>query len=79
MFYDRQYDVDLGGGVRVRLLALGPTHTRGDTVLFVEPDRVMFAGDVVMNRAFLGFSQYSNAQTWLSAAFLLFLFSWIWL
>ena len=66
VFYDRQYDVDLGGGVRVRLLALGPTHTRGDTVLFVEPDRVLFAGDVVMNRAFLAFSQYSNAQTWLS-------------
>jgi cyclase len=52
--------------VRVRLLALGPTHTRGDTVLFVEPDRVLFAGDVVMNRAFLAFSQYSNAQTWSS-------------
>jgi glyoxylase-like metal-dependent hydrolase (beta-lactamase superfamily II) len=66
VFYDRQHDVDLGGGVRVRLLALGPTHTRGDTVLFVEPDRVLFAGDVVMNRAFLAFSQYSNAQRWMS-------------
>ena len=66
VFFDRQYDIDLGAGVRVRLLALGPTHTRGDTVLYVEPDRVLFAGDVVMNRAFLAFSQYSNAQTWMS-------------
>jgi glyoxylase-like metal-dependent hydrolase (beta-lactamase superfamily II) len=66
VFFDRQYDIDLGGGVRVRLLALGPTHTRGDTVVFVEPDRALFAGDVVMNRAFLAFGQYSNAQTWMS-------------
>jgi len=66
VFFDRQYDIDLGGAVRVRLLAVGPTHTRGDTVLSVEPDRVLFAGDVVMNRAFLAFSQYSNAQTWIS-------------
>ncbi|MEO8256445.1 MAG: MBL fold metallo-hydrolase [Acidobacteriota bacterium] len=66
VFYDRQHEIDLGGGVRVRLLAVGPTHTRGDTVLFVEPDGILFAGDVVMNRAFLAFSQYSNAQTWMS-------------
>src|SRR5205809_939026 len=32
--FDREYTVDLGG-VRVRLLVVGPTHTRGDTALFV--------------------------------------------
>ena len=32
------------GGVRVRIMWLGPGHTRGDTVMFVEEDRVLFAG-----------------------------------
>lgn len=63
--FDHELTIDLGG-VRVRLLALGATHTRGDTVAFVEGDRVLFAGDIVMNRAFLAFSQYSSGQTWLS-------------
>jgi glyoxylase-like metal-dependent hydrolase (beta-lactamase superfamily II) len=45
--FDREYVLDLGG-VRVRLLAMGYNHTRGDTAFFVEPDRVLFSGDVVM-------------------------------
>jgi glyoxylase-like metal-dependent hydrolase (beta-lactamase superfamily II) len=36
------------GGVRVRVWGVGPNHTRGDTVFFVEEDRVLVAGDVVM-------------------------------
>jgi glyoxylase-like metal-dependent hydrolase (beta-lactamase superfamily II) len=36
------------GGVHVRVWGVGPTHTRGDTVFFVEEDRVLIAGDVVM-------------------------------
>lgn len=63
--FDHELTIDLGG-VRVRLLALGATHTRGDTVAFVEGERVLFAGDIVMNRAFLAFGQYSNGQTWMS-------------
>jgi glyoxylase-like metal-dependent hydrolase (beta-lactamase superfamily II) len=65
MLFDHEQRIDLGG-VSVRLLALGSTHTRGDTVAFVEGDRVLFAGDIVMNRTFLAFSQYSSGQTWLS-------------
>jgi glyoxylase-like metal-dependent hydrolase (beta-lactamase superfamily II) len=64
--FDREYDVDLGG-LRVRLLAVGPTHTRGDTAIFVEGDRVLFAGDVVMNHAFLAYGDYSSTQAWLAA------------
>ena len=45
--FDREYVVDLGG-VRVRALAMGYNHTRGDTAFFVEPDGVLFSGDVVM-------------------------------
>ena len=50
--FERDYTLDLGG-VRVRMLVVGPTHTRGDTGIFVEGDGVLFAGDVVMNESFL--------------------------
>jgi glyoxylase-like metal-dependent hydrolase (beta-lactamase superfamily II) len=66
VLFGQQHEIDLGG-VRVRLLAVGPTHTRGDTVIFVDGERVMFAGDVVMNRAFLAFGQYSSTRAWLAA------------
>ena len=66
IFFDRDYTLDLGG-VRVRLLSLGPTHTRGDTVVWVEGDRILFAGDVVMNRTFVAFSSpYSSVKAWLA-------------
>ena len=66
ILFDREYNLDLGG-LRVRLLSVGPTHTRGDTTVFVEGDRVLFAGDVVMNHAFLAFGDYSSAKAWLAA------------
>ena len=66
VFFDREYTLDLGG-VRVRMLSLGPTHTRGDTIIWVEGDRILFAGDVVMNRTFVAFaSPYSSVKAWLS-------------
>ena len=66
IFFDRDYTLDLGG-VRVRMLSLGPTHTRGDTIIWVEGDRILFAGDVVMNRTFVAFaSPYSSVKAWLS-------------
>ena len=36
------------GGVHVRIIGVGPNHTIGDTVFFVEEDGVLFTGDVVM-------------------------------
>src|SRR3954462_7436558 len=45
ILFDRDYKIDLGG-VTARLLAAGPTHTRGDTMVFVEEDKVLYAGDV---------------------------------
>jgi glyoxylase-like metal-dependent hydrolase (beta-lactamase superfamily II) len=64
--FDREYTLDLGG-VRVRFLVVGPTHTRGDTTFFVEGDNVLFAGDVVMNESFLAANQASSMKAWLSA------------
>nr|ADC36112.1 beta-lactamase domain-containing protein [uncultured bacterium 126] len=64
--FDREYALDLGG-VRVRFFLVGPTHTRGDTGLFVEGDRVLFAGDVVMNESFLAAGPGSSVKAWLAA------------
>ncbi len=64
--FDREYTLDLGG-VQVRLLMVGPTHTRGDTAFFVEDDGVLFSGDVVMNNSFLAASQISSVTAWLAA------------
>jgi glyoxylase-like metal-dependent hydrolase (beta-lactamase superfamily II) len=64
--FDRDYTLDLGG-VRVRMLVVGPTHTRGDTAFFVEGDGVLFTGDVVMNNSFLSANQGSSVKAWLAA------------
>ena len=64
--FDRDYTLDLGG-VRVRMLVVGPTHTRGDTAFFVEGDGVLFAGDVVMNESFVAANAGSSVKAWLAA------------
>jgi glyoxylase-like metal-dependent hydrolase (beta-lactamase superfamily II) len=47
ILFEDDIRLDLGG-VHVRVLGVGPNHTLGDTVFFVEEDRVLFTGDVVM-------------------------------
>jgi glyoxylase-like metal-dependent hydrolase (beta-lactamase superfamily II) len=65
--FDKDYTLDLGG-VRVRFLLVGPTHTKGDTVFFVEGDDVLFAGDVVMNTSFVAANaMFSSMRAWLAA------------
>jgi glyoxylase-like metal-dependent hydrolase (beta-lactamase superfamily II) len=48
VLFDKEYRLDLGG-VHVRLMWLGPAHTRGDQEFFVDEDRVLFSGDLAMN------------------------------
>lgn len=65
--FDRERTLDLGG-VRVRIFWLNSTHTRGDTLIHVQGDNVLFAGDVVMNRRFLSFaSPYASLSGWLNS------------
>lgn len=47
--FDSDYRLDLGG-VTVRLLWFGAAHTKGDELILVEPDSVLFSGDVVQNK-----------------------------
>lgn len=49
--YDDRTSLDLGG-VTVELLHFGLAHTRGDQVVFVPKDHVLFAGDLLENRIF---------------------------
>jgi cyclase len=35
------------GGREVRLIEVGPAHTRGDTLVYLPADRVIFSGDIV--------------------------------
>jgi glyoxylase-like metal-dependent hydrolase (beta-lactamase superfamily II) len=65
ILFDREHRIDLGG-VHVRLFTRGPMHTRGDTMIVVEEDRVLFSGDVVMNRAYLAASPTSSIRLWLA-------------
>ncbi len=64
--FDKEHTLDLGG-VNVRILAVGPTHTRGDTVVWVDGEGVIFAGDVIMNQTILAYGQYSSTQAWMAA------------
>ena len=65
--FEKEKTLDLGG-VRVRLLRLGPGHTRGDTVFFVEGDGVLFSGDLAMRNIFPAFATpQSSARTWLTS------------
>jgi glyoxylase-like metal-dependent hydrolase (beta-lactamase superfamily II) len=65
--FDKEKTLDLGG-VTVRLVRLGPGHTRGDTVFFVEKDKVLFSGDLVMSRLFPAFATpQSRADSWLAS------------
>jgi len=48
--FERDATVDLGGGVSVKLLWFGEAHTKGDELIFVDPDRTLISGDVVQNK-----------------------------
>jgi glyoxylase-like metal-dependent hydrolase (beta-lactamase superfamily II) len=66
ILFDDDLTVDLGG-VTVRLLWFGPAHTNGDTVAFVEPDRVLVSGDVVQNKAGIGLTgSRSTLKSWIA-------------
>ena len=62
--FEREHLVDLGG-VRAHVMAMGANHTKSDLAVFVEPDRVLVAGDLVM----MGLPQFTapaaRIATWL--------------
>lgn len=63
--FDVEHRIDLGG-VRVRMMAMGFNHTRGDTATWVEPDRVLFSGDVSM-KALPAVGSGSKMAQWMAS------------
>ncbi len=51
ILFDREAKLDLGG-VTARLFWLGPAHTVGDELIFVEEDSVLLPGDIVQKNVF---------------------------
>jgi glyoxylase-like metal-dependent hydrolase (beta-lactamase superfamily II) len=49
--YEGQLRIDLGGRV-VELLDVGPAHTRGDQLIWLPEERIVFAGDLIENAFF---------------------------
>jgi glyoxylase-like metal-dependent hydrolase (beta-lactamase superfamily II) len=65
--FEREKIIDLGG-VRVRMVWLGPGHTRGDSIIVVEGEGVMFSGDLAMKQLYPAFATpQSSARSWLVA------------
>ena len=64
--FDQEATVDLGG-VTVRLLWFGEAHTKGDELIFVDPDRTLISGDVVQNKTMPNISDSGGTPTtWLA-------------
>jgi glyoxylase-like metal-dependent hydrolase (beta-lactamase superfamily II) len=64
--YENQERVDLGG-VTARLLWFGGAHTKGDELVFVEPDRTLISGDVVQNKVVPNiFREGGTPASWLA-------------
>lgn len=66
ILFDRELKLDLGE-VTARLFWVGPGHTRGDTAIYLEEDKVLFTGDVVVNRFFPIFpDRDASGKNWLT-------------
>jgi glyoxylase-like metal-dependent hydrolase (beta-lactamase superfamily II) len=65
VLFDREITLDLGG-VHARIFWLGPAHTQGDTLIFVQEDAVLISGDIVQNKMTPSlFNEDASAKSWL--------------
>ncbi len=54
------------GGVRLRILPVGPSHTAEDVVVHLPQERVLYAGDIVF-RGRIPFVGQANSRHWIAA------------
>lgn len=66
VLFDKEQRLDLGG-VRVRMMAMGTNHTRGDTAFWIEPDAILVSGDVVMTTMPNFTNPTAKISTWLQS------------
>jgi glyoxylase-like metal-dependent hydrolase (beta-lactamase superfamily II) len=65
VLFDKEQTLDLGG-VRVRMMAMGPSHTPGDAVFWIEPDAILVSGGVATTTLPV-FAGFSSVSTWLQS------------
>jgi glyoxylase-like metal-dependent hydrolase (beta-lactamase superfamily II) len=64
--FDKETKLDLGG-VTARLMWLGPAHTIGDEIIFVEEDSVLIPGDIVQSKLVPNMpNPDANVENWLA-------------
>jgi glyoxylase-like metal-dependent hydrolase (beta-lactamase superfamily II) len=61
--FEKDYDLDLGG-VHAKLTAMGANHTTGDTIIWIDADRVLFSGDIAMRAQPAFASPHSSLKRW---------------
>jgi glyoxylase-like metal-dependent hydrolase (beta-lactamase superfamily II) len=64
--FEKDYDLDLGG-IHAKLTAMGPNHTAGDTIIWIESERVLFSGDIAMRAQPAFASIHSSRRQWLAS------------
>jgi glyoxylase-like metal-dependent hydrolase (beta-lactamase superfamily II) len=64
--FEHDYDLDLGG-VHAKLTAMGANHTLGDTIIWIESERVLFSGDIAMRAQPAFASIHSSRRQWLAS------------
>jgi glyoxylase-like metal-dependent hydrolase (beta-lactamase superfamily II) len=64
--FEKDYDLDLGG-VHARLTAMGANHTAGDTIIWIDSDRVLFSGDIAMRAQPAFASPHSSLKRWMAS------------
>src|SRR5664279_624016 len=64
--FEHDYDLDLGG-VQVKFTAMGANHTLGDTIIWIESERVLFSGDIAMRAQPAFASIQSSRRQWLAS------------
>jgi glyoxylase-like metal-dependent hydrolase (beta-lactamase superfamily II) len=65
VLFNGDMKLDLGG-VRARLFCLGPAHTVGDMLIFVEEDSVILPGDIVESKLFPIMPEESSMKGWIA-------------
>jgi glyoxylase-like metal-dependent hydrolase (beta-lactamase superfamily II) len=64
--FEKDYDLDLGG-VHAKLTAMGANHTTGDTIIWIDSDRVLFSGDIAMRPQPAFASPHSSLKRWMAS------------
>jgi glyoxylase-like metal-dependent hydrolase (beta-lactamase superfamily II) len=67
VLFDKEYKLDLGG-VTARLMWTGGGHTKGDELIFIEPDKTLISGDIVENKQTPNMpNEDSSVKAWIAS------------